>query len=214
VKRENLKILIADDHAILRSGIRRVLQQLPEIGTISEAQNGGQVLQLVRAEHWDVLLLDLSMPGQNALDVLKLVKIEQPTLPVLIFSMHAEERYALRTLQAGAAGYLTKDITADQLIFALRSVVEGNTYVSSKLATLLTQRLRSDPAVAAHELLSDREFSVLCSLAAGQSVSAVALELNLSVKTVSTYRTRVLAKLNLRSNIDLARYAAEHELVA
>jgi DNA-binding NarL/FixJ family response regulator len=211
--RRKLRVLIADDHAILRAGLRRLLSEMPDIGSIGEADNGNQVLQLVRSEHWDVLLLDLEMVGQNPLDVLKLLKVDYPALAVLILSMYPEEQFALRALKAGAAGYLHKSSAPEQLMTAIRQVGEGAAYISANLAVALAGHSQAKPIGSVHETLSDREFAVLRGIAAGMSVTEIGKELNLSAKTVSTYRTRLLERLDLRSNIELARYADEHGLV-
>jgi two-component system, NarL family, invasion response regulator UvrY len=210
---QKLKVLLADDHALVRAGLRRVLQDEPDIETVDEVDNAGEALRRVREQHWDVLVLDLNMPGQNTMDVLKLIKIERPALPVLIVSMYSEDQYATRALKAGAAGYLTKASAPDQLISAIRKVADGNAYVSPKLARTLAEQASSKPGETMQELLSGREFTVLCAIAAGKTVTQIAIDLSLSAKTVSTYRTRLLSKLGLRSNIDLARYAVDHGLV-
>lgn len=208
-----LKVLVADDHAILRSGLKRLLREMPEVEAVGEAENGTQVWQMMRTSHWDVLVLDLDMPGQNPLDVLKQIKADHPDVAVLILSMYPEEQFALRALKAGAAGYLNKRSAPEQLISAIRRVAEGGTYISASLAVALARNLHSKPIDTINELLSDREFTVLRGIAAGRSISEIAKDLNLSAKTVSTYRTRLLTKLRLHSNVELARYAAEHGLV-
>ena len=208
-----LRVLIADDHAILRSGLRRLLHEMPEVEAIGEAEDGNQVVERMRAERWDVLLLDLDMPGQNPLDVLKLVKGDHPDAAVLILSMYPEERFALRALKAGAAGYLNKKSAPEQLVTAIRRVGEGGTYISAALAAALAKNLQTRPVDTINDLLSDREFTVLRGIAAGRLITEIAKELNLSGKTVSTYRTRLLTRLNLHSNVELARFAAEHGLV-
>lgn len=208
-----LRLLIADDHAILRFGLRRLLGEMPEVEAIGEAENGARVQQLLREEHWDVLVLDLDMPGQNVLDVLKRAKQDHPDLAVLILSMYPEEQFAMRALKAGAAGYLNKQSAPEQLMTAVRLVAGGGTYISAALASALARNLHAKPLDTINELLSDREFTVLRGIASGHSVSTIAQTLNLSAKTVSTYRTRLLGKLGVRSNVELARYAAEHGLV-
>lgn len=208
-----LRLLLADDHAILRSGLKRLLGEMPEAGVIDEAQDGARVLEMVRAEPWDVLVLDLEMPGPNPLEVLKRVKIERPALAVLILSMYPEERFAVRALRAGAAGYLNKRSAPQQLMTAIRLISEGGTYISASLAAALAGNGAGHPEEATRPHLSDREFAVLRGIASGKTTSEIAAELNLSAKTVSTYRMRLMAKLNAHSNVDLARYAAEHDLV-
>ena len=208
-----LRVLIADDHGILRSGIKRLLLEMPDIDAVGEAENGAQVLQRMASQHWDVLVLDLDMPGQDSLDILRHVKNNHPDTAVLILTMFPEEQFALRTLKAGAAGYLTKQSAPEQLLTAIRRLGEGGTYISASLAATLAANLRSRRADTLNELLSDREFTVMRGIAGGESITQIAKELNLSAKTVSTYRTRLLIKLNLQSNVELARYAAEHGLV-
>jgi two-component system invasion response regulator UvrY len=208
-----LRVLIADDHGILRSGIKRLLLEMPDIDAVGEAENGAQVLQRMASEHWDVLVLDLDMPGQDSLDILRHVKNNHPDTAVLILTMFPEEQFALRTLKAGAAGYLTKQSAPEHLLTAIRRLGEGGTYISASLAATLAANLKSRRADTLNELLSDREFTVMRGIAGGESITQIAKELNLSAKTVSTYRTRLLIKLNLQSNVELARYAAEHGLV-
>jgi two-component system, NarL family, invasion response regulator UvrY len=211
--RTSLRLLVADDHAILRAGLRRLLSEMPEVTHIGEADDGQGVLDLVRSEPWDVIVLDLDMPGPSPLDVLKRIKADHPDIAVLILSMYPEERFALRALKAGAAGYLNKRSAAQQLITAIRLIGDGGTYISSNLATELARGLSAKPKDTLNDMLSDREFTVLRAIASGKAASEIARDLNLSTKTVSTYRMRLMTKLNLHSNVDLARFAAEHGLV-
>jgi DNA-binding NarL/FixJ family response regulator len=213
MNRPKLRILIADDHALLRCGLKRLLLEMPEVGEVGEAETGNQARQSLRVRPWDILLLDLDMPGQNSLDVLKIVRAEHPKVAVLILSMYPESQFGLRTLKAGAAGYLSKESAPEHLMTAIRRVGEGGAYISASLAASLATKMYAQPVDRPNEVLPDREFAVLRGIAAGKSVTEIAEELNLSVKTVSTYRSRVLARLNLHSNIDLARYATEHGLV-
>lgn len=207
------RLLLVDDHAILRSGLRRLLSEMPELAEIGEAANAAEMLNQVRDSHWDVIVLDLEMPGLSALDALKRVRSDHPDTAVLILSMYDEDRFALRALKAGAAGYLNKQSAPQHLVTAIRLIAEGGTYISANLASSLARSLGAKPVDTLNELLSDREFVVLRGIAAGKHVTEIARELNLSAKTVSTYRTRLLTKLGLRSNVDLARYAAEHQLI-
>jgi two-component system, NarL family, invasion response regulator UvrY len=213
MSRISLRLLLADDHAMLRSGLKRLLSEMPEVTHIGEAEDGQGVLDLVRSEPWDVIVLDLDMPGLSPLDVLKRIKADHPDMAVLILSMYPEERFALRALKAGAAGYLNKRSAAQQLITAIRLISDGGTYISSNLASELARSLTTKPKDTLNEMLSDREFTVLRAIASGQAASEIARDLNLSTKTVSTYRMRLMTKLNLHSNVDLARFAAEHGLV-
>jgi DNA-binding NarL/FixJ family response regulator len=211
--RTSLRLLLADDHAILRAGLRRLLSEMPEVTHIGEAEDGQGVLELLRAETWDVIVLDLDMPGPSPLDVVKRIKADHPDTAVLILSMYPEDRFALRALKAGAAGYLHKRSAAHQLIMAIRLIGDGGTYISSQLAAELARGLTAKPTDTLNEMLSDREFTVLRAIASGKAASEIARDLNLSTKTVSTYRMRLMTKLNLHSNVDLARFAAEHGLV-
>lgn len=211
---DKLKILIVDDHALVRSGVRRILQDETDIEVVGEADNATQALKRVRSEEWDVVVMDINMPGQNALDVLRLMKIEKPELPVLILTMYPENQYAMRALKDGASGYVTKSSAPDHLISAIRKVVEGGAYISSTLAMQLANQLRSKPKETLDDLLSDREFSVLCAIAEGKPLSQIANELSLSAKTITTYRARLLGKLGMRTNTELVRYAIEHGLIS
>ncbi len=208
-----LRILIVDDHALVRSGIQRILADEPDIEFVGEADTAAQGLKRVRSEEWDVVVMDINMPGQNALDVLRHIKLEKPDLPVLILTMYPENQYAMRALKDGASGYLTKASAPDSLIVAIHKVNEGGAYVSPSLALQLAGQLRSKPKETLYDLLSDREFTVLCAIADGKQLAQIAEELNLSAKTITTYRTRVLNKLGMHSNTELIRYALEHGLI-
>jgi len=208
-----IRVLIADDHVVVRKGLIQILGGTPELLVAGEATNGQEVLDKVRAEAWDVVVLDISMPDRSGLDILKQLRSERPELPVLVLSMHSEDQYAMRVLKAGASGYLTKDSAADELVKAIRKVVRGGTFVSEFLAEKLAFELGADSSRLPHETLSDREFQVLRRLAAGKSVTEIAAQLSLSVKTVSTYRTRMLEKMNLGTNVELIHYAIRHHLI-
>jgi DNA-binding NarL/FixJ family response regulator len=208
-----IRALIADDHAVVRQGLKQILGDTPEMVVAGEATNGQEVLDRVRAETWDVVVLDISMPDRSGLDVLKQLRSERPKLPVLVLSMHSEDQYAVRVLKAGASGYLTKDSAPDELVKAIRKVVSGGRYVSSFLAEKLAFEIGTDPSRLPHETLSDREFQVLRLIAAGESVTEIAAELYLSVKTVSTYRARLLQKMNLTTNAELIHYAMQNHLI-
>jgi two-component system invasion response regulator UvrY len=208
-----IRALIADDHAVVRQGLKQILGDTPEMLVAGEATTGQEVLDKVRAETWDVVVLDISMPDRSGLDVLKQLRSERPKLPVLVLSMHSEDQYAVRVLKAGASGYLTKDSAPDELVKAIRKVVSGGTYVSSFLAEKLAFEIGTDSSRLPHETLSDREFQVLRLIAAGKSVTEIAAELYLSVKTVSTYRARVLQKMNLGTNAELIHYAMQNHLI-
>jgi two-component system invasion response regulator UvrY len=208
-----IRALIADDHAVVRQGLIQILGNIPEITVAGEAINGQEVLDKVRAEAWDVVILDISMPDCSGLDILKQLKSERPKLPVLVLSMHSEDQYAVRALKAGASGYLTKDSAPDELVKAIRKVVSGGRYVGSCLAERLAFEIGADSSKLPHETLSDREFQVLRLIASGKSVTEIAAELYLSSKTVSTYRVRLLKKMNLKTNAELMHYAMQNHLI-
>ncbi|MGD8599207.1 MAG: response regulator transcription factor [Anaerolineae bacterium] len=208
-----IRALIADDHAVVRQGLKQILGDTPEMVVAGEATTGQEVLDKIRAETWDVVVLDISMPDRSGLDILKELRSERPKLPVLVLSMHSEDQYAVRVLKAGASGYLTKDSAPDELVKAIRKVVSGGRYVSSFLAEKLAFEIGTDSSRLPHETLSDREFQVLRLIAAGESVTEIAAELCLSVKTVSTYRARMLEKMNLTTNAELMHYAMQNHLI-
>ncbi|HQX06366.1 MAG TPA: response regulator transcription factor [Zoogloea sp.] len=207
-----IRVLIADDHAIVRQGLRQILSDTPDLTVAGEAENGVQAVQMVRAGEWDVVLMDVSMPDRNGIDALKLIKKEFPRLPVLILSMYPEEQYAIRALKAGAAGYLTKQSAPDLLVTAIRQVASGKKYVSPSLAEELANAIGEDTERPAHEKLSDREYQTLCMIASGKTPTEIAEALNLSVKTVSVYRARLLEKMHLRNNAELTHYGLKHGL--
>lgn len=208
-----IKVLIADDHAVVRQGLKRILQDTHEMMVAGEAVNGQEVLKKVRAEAWDVVILDISMPGHSGLDILKELEHERPKLPVLVLSMHSEDQFAMRVLRAGASGYLTKDSAPDELVKAVRKVARGGKYVSPSLAEKLAYEIGPDSNKLPHETLSDREFQVLRMIATGKAVGEIATELSLSPKTISTYRARLLQKMNLTSNAELIHYAIQNHLI-
>jgi len=207
------RILIADDHAVVRKGLVQIISETLDLKVTAEASSGLEVLDRVREQPFDVVVLDLNMPDQSGLDTLKQLKAEHPDLPVLVLSMYGEEQYAVRVLRAGASGYLTKESAPDQLVHAVRKVAAGRKYVSAAVADRLLDLLDTDADQPLHSSLSDREFQVMRLLAGGKTVTEIAETLSLSVKTVSTYRARVLEKMNMKSNAELARYALENELI-
>jgi two-component system, NarL family, invasion response regulator UvrY len=209
-----ISVLIADDHTVVRQGLKQILSSDAQLRVIGEAANGDEVLSLVKSLRVDALVLDISMPGKNGLDVLKELKRTHPTLPVLVLSMHPEDQFAIRILRAGAAGYVTKESAPDELIGALRKVCSGGKYVSPQLAEKLAIFIEQEQSGPLHEQLSDREYQVLRMLALGKTVSEIADELLLSVKTISTYRTRVLEKMKMTTNAELTRYALQNQLVS
>jgi len=208
-----IKILIADDHAIVREGLKQIVAETSDMTVADEASNGYEVLDRVRDNEYDVVVLDISMPGGDGLNILKQIRRERPKLSVLVLSMHPEGQYAVRVLKAGAAGYLTKESAPDELVTAIRRVAEGRKYVSSTLAEKLAFDLEHDTMRPLHETLSDREYQVLCMIAAGKRVKEIADELCLSIKTISTYRSRILEKMDMKNNAELTHYAIKEGLV-
>ncbi len=208
-----IRILVVDDHAIVREGLKQILGDVNDMSVSDEAAGGQEALAKIRGGEFDVVLLDISLPGRSGLEILKEIKTERPRLPVLILSMHAEEQYAVRTLRAGASGYLTKASAPDELIGAIRKVSSGRKYVSSSLAEKLALELDIDTQKPPHAALSDREYQVMMMLASGKSVKEIADELCLSVKTISTYRSRVMEKMNMKKNAELTLYAIQNHLV-
>ena len=208
-----IKVLIADDHPIVRQGLRQILSGTTDMVVAGEAVNGQEALDKMRVGGWDVLVLDITMPGRSGFDILKELKYEQPDLPVLVLSIHAEDQLALRALKAGASGYLTKENAPDELVKAIRKVVSGGKYISPRLAESLAFDLDTASDRPLHETLSDREFQVMQLMASGKTLTEIAEELSLSAKTVSTYRTRLLEKLDLKTNAELMRYALENQLI-
>jgi len=208
-----IRVLIADDHAVVRKGLGQIISETLDIQVAAEAASGPEVLDLARRQAFDVVVLDLSMPGQSGLDVLKQLRAEHPALAVLVLSMHAEDQYAIRVLKAGAAGYLTKESAPDELVKAIRRVAGGGKYMSPEVAEALLFHLEADAEGPLHATLSDREFQVMRLLASGKTVSEIADDLSLSVKTISTYRTRVLEKMHMKSNAELTHYAIKNELI-
>jgi len=208
-----IKILVADDHTIVREGLKQIVADVGDMMVADEAGNGQEALQKIREGDYDVILLDISMPGRSGLEVLKDIRAERPKLPVLILSMHSEEQYAVRALRAGASGYLTKASAPDELIGAIRKVSRGRKYVTASLAEKLALELDVDIRKPPHEMLSDREYQVMLMLASGKAVKEIADELCLSVKTISTYRSRILEKMNMKKNAELTLYAIQNSLV-
>ncbi len=209
-----IRVLIADDHSIVRQGLRQILSDTPDLVVAGEASNGVEVMQLVRDGAWDVVLMDVSMPDRNGIDALKLIKKEFPRLPVLVLSMHPEEHYAVRALKAGAAGYLTKQSAPELLVSAIRQVAAGKKYVSPAVAEELANAiLDDDDERPPHEKLSDREYQTLVMISSGKTLTQIADELNLSVKTVSVYRARLLEKMKLKNNAELTHYGLKQGLV-
>jgi two-component system, NarL family, invasion response regulator UvrY len=208
-----IKLIIADDHPIVREGLKQIIADSPHFTVSDEAGNGPELLDKVRKEDFDVIILDLKMPGMDGLDVLKQLKIEKPRIPVIILTIHPEAQYALRILRAGASGYLTKESVSDELITAIKKVHRGGKYISPSLAEKIAFALDTDSEKILHETLSDREYQVMYMIASGKTVTEIAEELNLSVKTISTYRARILEKMNMKTNAELTRYAFQNNLI-
>jgi len=208
-----MKVIIADDHSIVRKGLKQILLEEYPFAEVSEASNAEELIKLVMSDTWDVVITDLSMPGRSGLDALRQIREAFPKLPVLVLSMHPEDQYAIRVLKAGASGYLNKDTAQDELIQAMRKVLIGKKYISARVAEQMAEVIEGNTDSALHELLSDREFDVLKMLASGKSVSEIAVSLSLSSTTVSTYRARIMDKMKMKSNADLTRYALENKLI-
>lgn len=206
-------VLVVDDHAIIRDGLRKILADTDDLVVAGEAGNGNVALEKVRERDWSLLVLDLSMPGRNGLELIKLIKSERPKLPILIFSMHHEEQYAVRAIRAGASGYFSKDGDSDLLVPAMRKVAAGGVFVSPKLAELLAADVSPNSDNQPHTLLTNREFEVFSRIVRGISLTAIAEEFSLSVKTVSTHKTHILTKMNMATHVDLVRYAIERNLL-
>ena len=208
-----VRIIIADDHTVVRKGLKQILLEEFPSAFIEEVSDAEELLKKVMKSEWDVVISDLSMPGRSGLESLQQIKQHYPRLPVLILSVHSEEHYAIRVLKAGAAGYLSKDTASDELVKAVNRVLLGKKYITASIAEKLASTLDQDNEKSSHEHLSDREFEVLKLIASGKSVSDIAAMLSLSVTTVSTYRARILTKMNMKTNADLTLYAIQNKLL-
>jgi DNA-binding NarL/FixJ family response regulator len=208
-----IKILIADDHPMFREGLKHILAEYPDLVVTDEANNGQEVLDKIWKNNYDMVLLDITMPGMTGLEALKQLKNDKPKLPVLILSMHPEEQYAIRVLRAGASGYLTKESAPDELITAIRKISQGRKYITPSLAERLASEFEADSEKPLHDILSDREYQVLRMIAAGKTVKHIAKELSLSIKTVSTYRTRIMEKMKMKTNAEVMHYVIKHQLL-
>jgi two-component system invasion response regulator UvrY len=208
-----LRILIVDDHPIVRAGLRQTLADAPEVGDIGEAANGPAALELLSDREWDAVVLDIGLPGRGGLDLLRDIKAGRPKLPVLVLSMHSEDQFGVRAIRAGAAGYLTKEAAPENLVVAIRKVASGGRYISAALAERLAKEISIDGSVPLHSSLSDREFEVMCLIASARTVSEIAERLSLSVKTVSTYRARILEKMSFKNNAELMQYVISNRLL-
>ena len=208
-----ITILLVDDHAIFREGLKKIIENTAGMRVTGEANNGDEALQKIKENEFDLVILDISLPGQSGLEVLKELKRNNPKLPVLILSMHAEEQYARRLLKSGASGYLKKDSAFDQLVSAIRTIDSGKKYISPVVAHILAEFIERDAEKDRHELLSDREFQVLCLISSGKTVTEISKELSLSDKTISTYRARILEKMKMKTNAELTFYTINNKLV-
>jgi DNA-binding NarL/FixJ family response regulator len=209
-----IRVIIADDHTIVREGLKQIMNDTGDMAVTAEASTGQEALDMLLREDCDVAVLDIAMPGKNGLEVLKEIRHQKPKLPVLILSMYPEDQYAVRVLKAGADGYLTKESAPQDLISAVRRLYAGKKYISPMLAERLALTLESDSTRPPHEILSDREYQVLCRIASGKTVKEIADELALSVKTISTYRSRILEKMSMKNNAELTYYAIHNSLVS
>ncbi|HEV3222068.1 MAG TPA: response regulator transcription factor [Puia sp.] len=207
------RILIADDHTVVRKGLKQILQDAFPSALIEEVADAEDLLKRVFSEDWDVVISDISMPGRSGLDVLQQIRQSHPRLPILILSMHPEDQYAIRVLRAGASGYLNKNSAPEELVKAINQVLLGKKYITPSIAEKLVNAFDQDAKKFSHEYLSDREFEVLKLLAAGKSVSDISDQISLSASTISTYRARIMTKLNLKTNADLTLYSFEHKLI-
>ena len=208
-----IRIVIADDHAVVRQGLKQILEESREMKVVAEHANGADALRWIRANDCDVALLDIAMPGMNGIDVLKQLHEEKPKLPILILSIYSEDQYAVRLIKAGAAGYLTKESAPEVVMEAVRRVAAGKKYISPAVAEMLANEFGTQEGKLPHETLSDREYQIFLLLASARTVSEIANALSLSVKTISTYRTRILEKMQLRNNAELMRYVVEKHLM-
>ncbi|MCH8618785.1 response regulator transcription factor [Undibacterium sp. TS12] len=208
-----INVLVVDDHAVVREGVKSIISNTTDIAVIAEAETGLEAIRLSRQFDFEVMLLDIALPDKNGIDVLKQIKSEKPGIAVLMFSIHREDQYAIRALKAGASGFLNKQCHSSKILEAIRQVARGMKYISTELAQELANNLNQDNEDAPHKSLSDREFQTMTLIASGKSVSDIAKELSLSVKTISEYRSRILLKMKLRHNAELTHYAIKNQLV-
>ncbi|MEX1139193.1 MAG: response regulator transcription factor [Bacteroidota bacterium] len=207
------RVLVADDHGVVRRGISQILEETPDFRAEGEATNAEELLGILGSGKWDALILDLNMPGRGGLDVLKDIRRRWPRIPVLVLSMHDEKQFAARVIKSGASGYMNKESAPIELINALRKIVTGGKYISNAVAETLATNLQQNQTGSPHSLLSNREFEVLRLIASGKTVSEIAKKISLSAKTVSTYRQRLMEKMGMKTNAELTRYAIENKLV-
>ncbi|WP_333874987.1 response regulator transcription factor [Methylobacter sp.] len=208
-----IKIVIADDHAIVREGLKQILSDVPDMEIFGEASSGDEVLKFIRDEGWNIMLLDIAMPGKNVLELIKLAKHQSPQLPILILSMYPEDQYAIRMLRAGADGYLTKESAPEQLVSVIRKVAKGGKYISPTMTEKLIAELNPNQEKLLHTTLTDREFQVFRGICEGISITDLARHMALSVKTISTYRSRLMTKMNMSNNAEIIHYAIKNNLL-
>jgi len=208
-----IEILIADDHPIIREGLKQILKISPDIVIKGEASNGDEVLKLLRNNKYDLILLDLSLPKKNGIEVLKEIRKKLPKLPILILSIHSDEHFIIEALRSGASGYITKDSIPEELILAIKNVYNGQTYINQKVAEKLINKIKFNKGQLPHNILSPREYQVMIKIGQGKSLKEISEELSLSVKTVSTYRTRILEKMDLKTNAQIIKYVIENNLL-
>lgn len=213
ISETGMRILVVDDHAIVRKGLIQIISEVPGMHMVDEAGNGIEAMQMLLEKDYDIVLLDISMPGKSGLDILRTIKNKRPKIPVLVLSVHPEEQYAIRAIKAGASGYLTKDSAPDELIAAIKKISKGGKYVTTSLAEKLLYELEPSDEKPGHEILSDREYQVMCMFALGKTLKEIAKELSLSIQTVSTYRMRILEKMRMSTLAEVIRYAIKHGLV-
>lgn len=207
-----IKILIADDHAIVREGLKQIVAQEVDMKVIGEAGNSIELFELLNKDTWDIVVLDINMPGKSGLDALKDLKSNFPTLPVLIMSMYSEEQYGIRAIKAGATGYLKKASLPEELVKAIRTIIQGNKYISTQLVDKMADTLSTDYAIFPHERLSNREYHIMLKIASGKTAESIADELSISIHTVYSYRNRILQKLGLKSNVEITQYVLNNDL--
>ena len=208
-----IKILIADDHAIVREGLKQIVAEESDMEVTGEAANADKVFEILRTNNFDIAIIDINMPGKSGLDLLKDLKIQQPKLPVLILSMYGEEQYGIRALKAGALGYLRKVSAPNELVTAIRKIVSGGKYISQALAEKLADNVGDSYNKLPHEILSDREYEVMCKIASGESAEQISEDLSISIHTFYTYRNRILEKMKMKSNVELTQYVINNKLI-
>ena len=210
---DKIKILIADDHAIVREGLKQIVAEEKDILVAGEAENSGKLMELLGKEKWNLIVLDINMPGKSGLEALKDIKRLYPDLPVLILSMFSEDQYGLRAIRAGASGYIKKVSAPTELVTAIRKIVSGGKYINQSLAEKLAERFGTTYKEILHDKLSDREYQIMCNIALGKSAEEIAQELSISINTVYTYRNRILEKMSMKSNVELTQYVLQNKLV-